>query len=199
VSIKAKKMVLAAGVSALALMMMSAAVVAQEIDLTEPTGCEPIVEPIVAPIIEPEEFTLEYVGGDEDAGAGPDVIIDDGAEIGDPDLPLLDIVPVVDAGVEEPVIEVDPVVVIEDDADPVVIEDAVEPTEIHTLDDGTVVSVDVVEKTADEVMQTLGAPAILTAGQSVQERAARATDIPNLCDTAAGQKNQFFCGSYHKK
>jgi hypothetical protein len=133
---------------------------------------------------------VENFGATDDADAEPDVTIDDGAVISDPDLALVDIMPVAEAGIEEPMVEVDPVVVIEDEG---------EPVEVHTLDDGAVVSVDVVAKTADDVLQPLDAPVILTAGQAAQDPAAEGSEIPNLCDTAAGQKNQFFCGSYHKK
>jgi hypothetical protein len=212
VSIKANKMALAAGVSALALMVMSSAVMAQEVITSDPIDCcGPIATPEPTdPLagVDPEVITIDDGVMIDDGGLGvtdeptdpmgvdPEVImIDDGGlDVTDEPTVINTLGGVDDTDTGDALVDILPV----DGPDLAVDEADITPTGLHMLDDGTVVGVEVVEKSIDVAAQN-SAPAHVKAFVSAQDRVARASAVPNLCDTAAGQTNQFFCGSYNKK
>lgn len=205
-SIKANKMALAAGVSALALMVMSSVVMAQEttvdVGLEQP---ELVIDPVVTEPTpseidqQPTEIGFEYEVGQV---SEPEVVIDPVSEvitIDDGDMGTTDEPVVVDGdeGTGDALLDIVPLDGPADATDDGEVATDVEPTGLHMLDDGTVVDVAVVEKTAGVELQN-SAPALVKAAESAQDRVARASAVPNLCDTAAGQNNKFFCGSYKK-
>lgn len=205
-SIKANKMALAAGVSALALMVMSSVVMAQEttvdVGLEQP---ELVIDPVVTEPTpseidqQPTEIGFEYEVGPV---SEPEVVIDPVSEvitIDDGDMGATDEPVVVDGdeGTGDALLDIVPLDGPADATADDEIATDVEPTGLHMLDDGTVVDVAVVEKTAGVELQN-SAPALVKAAESAQDRVARASAVPNLCDTAAGQNNKFFCGSYKK-
>jgi hypothetical protein len=221
VSIKANKMALAAGVSALALMVMSSAVLAQEVNISEPMGCEPITEPMPtidltdpAPTIDPvvvepeptdpaviidplpEVISIDepMIDGDGYTAYGPEVTVVDEGEMVTIDEPV-----VVDGdeGTGDALLDIVPFDGQADTVDEGEVSTDVEPTGLHMLDDGIAVDVAVVEKSAGVALRG-SAPALVRAAESAQDRVASASAIPNLCDTDAGQNNKFFCGSYNK-
>jgi hypothetical protein len=188
-SIKTNTMVLAAGVSALALMVVTSGAMAQEVGNAEPEVS--IFEPEVSVAVDPIVMIDDNLMIDDVATGEPEIIdhveiiacIDDrpeSLETGGVDpIPTGGVDPIATGGVDPiPTGGVDPIAT-----------GGVDPIPTKLLETADVDTGDVALLTA----------AALTPVVSAESAQADASAIPNLCDTAAGQNNKFFCGSYSKK